>query len=92
MIWKPTVKTGLSEVIGSWKTKPISPPRTRRISRAASVQEVAAAEGDRPARDLGRRAAGSSPSSDIMVTDLPDPLSPTTPSSSPGREREATRR
>ena len=27
---------------------------------------------------------GSSPISDIIVTDLPDPLSPTTPSSSPG--------
>ena len=28
---------------------------------------------------------GNSPISDIIVTDLPEPLSPTTPSNSPGR-------
>ncbi len=34
MIWKPTVKTGLSEVIGSWKMKPMRAPRTCLIPSA----------------------------------------------------------
>ena len=33
MIWSPTVKTGFSEVIGSWKIIEISLPRICRISR-----------------------------------------------------------
>jgi hypothetical protein len=33
---------------------------------------------------------GRSRSSDIMVTDFPDPLSPTTPSNSPGRRSKST--
>ena len=33
---------------------------------------------------------GSSPISDIIVTDLPEPLSPTTPSSSPGAIEKLT--
>jgi len=37
-IWLPTVNTGFSEVIGSWKIIAIRPPRTRRIS--LSVSEV----------------------------------------------------
>ena len=33
---------------------------------------------------------GNRPSSDIMVTDLPEPLSPTTPSNSPGLSSKLT--
>ena len=32
MIWKPTVNTGFSAVIGSWKIIAISAPRMARIS------------------------------------------------------------
>ena len=32
VIWRPIFTTGLSEVIGSWKTMPISAPHTWRIS------------------------------------------------------------
>jgi hypothetical protein len=33
---------------------------------------------------------GNRPISDIIVTDLPEPLSPTTPSNSPGRRWKLT--
>ena len=36
MIWSPMVWTGLNEVIGSWKTSAISPPRIARISRPSA--------------------------------------------------------
>ena len=53
-IWSPQVKTGLSEVIGSWKIIEIALPRMSLISSVASVEQVAAVEpdlaGDRPAR------------------------------------------
>ena len=76
------VKTGLSAVIGSWKIKPISAPRTRRISGSDSASR------SRPLkRDAGRQlsvpARCTSRMIDIAVTDLPLPDSPTRPSVSP---------
>ncbi len=38
MIWSPIVCTGLNDVIGSWNTSPISPPRIARISRPFGVE------------------------------------------------------
>ena len=46
MICVPMVSTGLSEVIGSWKTTASSGPRRRRSSSGAQRDEVAAAEQD----------------------------------------------
>ncbi len=44
MICSPHVKTGLSDVIGSWKIIEISLPRIARISRGLAEQEFAPAE------------------------------------------------
>ena len=49
----PIVKTGLSEVIGSWKTMLISLPRILRISSQRQLQQVAA-----PDRGFLRRRCG----------------------------------
>ena len=40
-ICRRTVSTGLSEVIGSWKTYAICPPRTARNSRSGKPQQIA---------------------------------------------------
>ena len=54
----PTVCTGLSEVIGSWKIIDISLPRMRRRSSARQAQQVAALEQHRAGLDAaGRRSA-----------------------------------
>ncbi len=57
IIWFPTVWTGLKEVIGSWKTSPISPPRICRISRlsgSSCARSIASGASGRP-RPAGRR-------------------------------------
>ena len=77
------MKTGLRLVIGSWNTKPISPPRSARISRSDISRTSRPSKRIEPPVILAG-GLGSSPISDIIVTDLPEPLSPTTPSSSPG--------
>ena len=51
-IWLPIVNTGLSAVIGSWKTRAISAPRTLCIARSSS---------DSRSRPLNRSAAGNPP-------------------------------
>ena len=81
-IWRPIFITGLSEVIGSWNTMPISVPRTLRNSR-----------GDRPRRSRpsnrtwpatpAPEPAPTRPISERTSTDLPDPDSPTMPSVCP---------
>ena len=48
--WKPTVNTGFSDVIGSWKIIEMSAPRNARSSRGLHADDVAAAE-----HDLARR-------------------------------------
>jgi hypothetical protein len=83
--WWPIVSTGLSEVIGSWKIIAIWLPRTS-ISSA----------GDSASRSIGRSAPRKSASpptirpgsairriSESAVTLLPQPDSPTIPSTSP---------
>ena len=81
MIWLPTVKTGLSEVIGSWKTIEICPPRTWRISRFERPRRFrprsrTSPDSIRPGRSTSRRMESA-------VTDFPQPDSPTRPSVSP---------
>ena len=42
-ICSPMVRIGFSVEMGSWKTKPIWPPRTSRSSSVDSVQQVTGA-------------------------------------------------
>jgi hypothetical protein len=73
-ICSPTVKTGFSELIGSWNTQAMSLPRSACSSRQRGLQQVAALE-----QDLACRSAllGSRFRMDIAVTLLPEPDSPT---------------
>ena len=79
-IWSPTVSTGFSDVIGSWKTIAISLPRDPRAapsatsSRGRCPRKIASPRDDRPG------GCGISPSIDSADTLLPEPDSPTTPS------------
>ena len=85
-IWLPMVRSGLSEVMGSWKIMAISPPRMARIcdprgsSLAMSIAGLSSLRCSRispwvilPGGSLMRRMT------DMAVTLLPQPLSPTTP-------------
>src|SRR5436190_8419973 len=92
-ICHPTVYTGVSAVIGSWKIIAISPPRTSRISRC-----------ERRIRSRPRRSTSPSTTAfgsrirritAIIETVLPEPDSPTTPTTSPSAtesERRSTAR
>ena len=92
-IWSPTVKTGFSEVIGSWKIIEISLPRMRAHlgARRASSRFVPSEAGSRPPTmrpgGLGMRRRIES-----AVTHLPQPDSPTSPASRPRRPRTTRRR
>jgi len=77
------VKTGLRLVIGSWKMKPTSRPRTLRSPLGVAFRRSRPDSSTSPSR-TSAGGDGRSPRSDIIVTDLPDPDSPTTPSNSPG--------
>ena len=96
-IWSPTVKTGFNEVIGSWKIIEISRPRMERISagdrhsRSYSVP----ASGRKTMRPVIRAVSEIPPaptrrSRESAVTDLPEPVSPTTASVSPRSMRKLT--
>ncbi len=81
-IWSPTVSTGLSEVIGSWKIIATSLPRILRISGSLlasrfSPRSVIVPLSMRPGGDGIRRMIESA------LTDLPEPDSPTMPSVEP---------
>ena len=75
-IWLPTVNTGSSEVIGSWKTMAIS-RRGSTVAADVAVDQRRAL----PAHVAADDATGSSiiPSSAWAVTLLPEPDSPTSP-------------
>ena len=96
MIWLPTVWNADSELIGSWKIRPISPPRIARISALVGVEldqvDVCARRRRRsrispltirPGRSTMRRI-------ERAVTLLPQPVSPTMPSVRPAEQVEAT--
>ena len=78
------VSTGLSEVIGSWNTMPMSRPRTVPDLVVAERKKIAAGEAItlpqmmRPGGHVMRRMMESA------LTDLPQPDSPTTATVSPG--------
>ena len=54
-IWRPTVITGLSDVIGSWKIIEMSLPRMSRICVFVELQGDRALEFDRAVDDAARR-------------------------------------
>jgi hypothetical protein len=81
-IWSPTVWSGDSEVIGSWKMIEISPPRIARISapsgraprcRSARAHRIL----NRIWPPVMRRRRGRMPMIAWLTTDLPEPDSPT---------------
>ena len=88
--WAPTVITGLSDVIGSWKIIAISPPRMLRI-----ILSDLRVNSDRPRRispEVTRSdALGKSPMMASEVTDLPEPDSPARHSVSPAARSKDTR-
>src|SRR6266850_1810493 len=87
--WRPTVSTGLSEVIGSWKIMAISRPRIRRIWSSGSWRRSRPLNKTRPPR---MRPAGAETSRMMLsaLTDLPQPDSPTRATVSPARTSHDT--
>src|SRR5690606_33896090 len=89
--WRPTVNTGLSEVIGSWKIIETWLPRMARIAFSGRASRSRPSSSTRPAAT--RPGARSSRMIDSEVTLLPQPDSPTRPSVSPGatsKDRSST--
>src|SRR5882672_4747606 len=88
MIWSPTVWTGLKAAIGSCGISAISPPRMSRMvaPRGGSWARSTTSESRRKRISPEVMRPGRSTSCRIarMVTLLPQPLSPTTPSTWPG--------
>ena len=80
--WLPMVKDGLKELIGSWKIIAISPPRMRRLSSGLSDRR------SRPSSTISSATTSvggrSMPRIAFSAVLLPDPLSPTKPTISPG--------
>ena len=76
-IWPPTVSTGLSDVIGSWKTTAISRPRSRRSASRGKRKSSRPSKRTLPLT-RARRGKSCSIARESMV--LPDPDSPTMPS------------
>ena len=87
-IWRPTVSTGFSEVIGSWKIMLISLPRIARISRSDRCSRSRPWKRMAPAILPG--GSGISRRMDMEVTDLPQPLSPTIATVSPALTEKET--
>ena len=79
-IWLPTVNSGFSAVIGSWKIIAISVPRMPRISRSDARHRSL------PSKRIAPLVVAPSTrrSTDRAVIDLPEPDSPTSANFSPG--------
>src|SRR5215207_5201463 len=101
MTWLPIVCTGEKELMGSWKIMAISLPRILRISepvgsrRARSTTPFPLApdrsgEWKRICPESIRPGCGMIRRTECAVIDLPQPLSPTTPSTSPRRMVRST--
>ena len=86
-IWVPIVSTGLRAVMGSWKTIATSLPRRRRMVRSDRRPTSLPATLTTPPM---RALRGSNRMAVIEVTDLPEPDSPTSATTSPGRTRRST--
>ncbi len=80
----PIVNTGFSDVIGSWKIMLIERPRTLRISSHGSASRFWPFSVISPAT-MRPGGLGMSRSTLSAVTLLPEPDSPTSPSTSPAR-------
>ena len=85
---RPTVSTGFSELIGSWKMYAMSRPRAARRALAGARRSSCPCSRTEPSI-LALR--GSSPARLIDVTLLPQPDSPTMPTISPACEAEVRR-
>src|SRR5688500_4932743 len=88
-IWYPTVNTGFIDVIGSWKIIAIWLPRYLRISCAGKPKSSSPRNLTEP---VMRAERGSRPITAIIVTLLPEPDSPTTPSTLPASMVRSTPR
>ena len=88
-IWKPTLRTGLSDVIGSWKIIASFPPRNRRSSGSGRPSSSSPRKRTDPVTVALR---GSRPITASMLTDFPDPDSPTMPSDSPSETMRSSPR
>ncbi len=95
MIWLPTVWSGDSEVIGSWKMIEMRPPRIERISgpltgRAAMSVVMPGWRGslNRMRPWAMRPTRGRMPMIAWLITDLPEPDSPTMATVEAGRMRK----
>ena len=87
--WSPIERTGFSEDIGSCEIRPIRRPRTWRSSLSGKLTR------SRPSNQavpLTVAFAGSRPRAARHVADLPDPDSPTIPSTRPGSTARETPR
>src|SRR5438105_5642326 len=78
-IWNPTVRTGFMDVIGSWKIMAIFPPRSLRSSASGRPSSSSPRNRMEPVMVALR---GSRPMTASMLTDFPEPDSPTMPSDS----------
>src|SRR6188472_1138534 len=74
---QPTVNTGLSDVIGSWKIIEISAPRSLRSSPSGRPTRLRPPKTISLAGSTIEFSGGSRPSIASDVTDLPEPDSPT---------------
>ncbi len=83
------VCTGFSDVRASWKIMAIPEPRTLRNSEGASPSSSLPLKRTEP---VTREVPGSRPRVASMVTVLPEPDSPTTPSTWPGSTDRLTPR
>src|SRR5580765_3213034 len=84
MTWamaSPTRSTGFSDDIGSWKIMAMREPRRACMSRAGRSSRDAPSKVMRPPT---RAVRGTRPRIARAVRLLPEPLSPTSPSASPG--------
>ena len=81
-IWYPIVSVGFRLVSGSWKMKPISLPRSLRMSSTLSLRRSIPSNMIEPATILPG-GSGTRRAIDRAVTLLPQPDSPTSPSVSP---------
>jgi hypothetical protein len=88
VICRPTVRTGLSAVAGSWKIIATRRPRTARIAASGRLSRSCASSSTRPAAI--RAASGSSRSTDSAAIDLPQPDSPTSARHSPRASSRST--
>src|SRR6266545_1144487 len=89
LICRPIVKTGFSEVIGSWKIIAMSFPRTLRMSSSLSLSRSRPSKMTWP-ETMRPGGCGISRISDRALTLLPHPDSPTRPSASPSASVNAT--